>query len=256
MNNLNLKLKSDSYLEFLIDKYSKQLPNLSQAQVLQICYQIIEHDYPVKELLIELFSKDINLICHRDVLQPMSSRYLANFVSKRSDIFQGSLVYDIGTGTGIQAIAAVLSGAKKIIASDFYDAPIANAHANIEKLGLSSIINVSQTSLLDEKIHQEKADVIIFAHPYFGDHPILDFPVTTGMLDPGILVPQFLNDAKNFLKPNGSILTMHWSFAGQLNDPRTYLSQHPEYSIVEIENQNSSFIQKGNVSIMRLILSS
>lgn len=255
MSNLNLKLKSDSYLEFLIDKYSKQLPHLSHAQVLQICHQIIEHDYPVKELSIELFNKVINLICLRDVLQPMSSRYLAYFVSKRSDIFRDKLVYDVGTGTGIQAIAAVLSGAKKVIASDLYDAPIANAHANIEKLGLSSKINVSQASLLDEKIHYEKADVIIFAHPYFSDNPILDFPVTTGMLDPGILVPQFLNYAKDFLKPGGSILSIHWPFAGLTNDPRTYLDQHPEYAIAEIENQSSSFIQQGDISIMRIVLS-
>ena len=256
MSNLNLKLKSDSYFESLVDKYSKQLPHLSQSQVLQICQQIIEHDYQVKELSVELFNKNINLICHRNVLQPMSSRYLAYFVSKRSDIFQGSLVYDVGTGTGIQAIAAALSGARKVIASDFYEAPIANAYANIEKLGLSSVINVSRANLLDEKIHQEKADVIIFAHPYFSDSPILDFPVTTGMLDSGVLVPQFLNSAKDFLKPGGSILSIHWPFAGLINDPRTYLDQHPEYSIVEIENQNSSFIQQGDISIMRIVLSS
>jgi methylase of polypeptide subunit release factors len=254
MTNLNLKPNSNSYLEFLVDKYSGQLPNLSQSQVLQICHQIIEHDYQSKELSIELCNKEISLICYRDVLQPMSSRYLAHFVSKRRDIFQGSLVYDIVPGTASQAIAATLSGARKLIASDIYDAPVANACANIEKLGLSSIIKVSQADLFDEKVHQEKADAIIFAHPYFGDRPILDFPVTTGMLDPGVLVPQFLKYAKDFLKPGGSILSIHWPFAGQINDPRTYLDQHPEYSIVEIEKRRASFVQQGDISIMRIAL--
>ncbi len=60
----------------------------------------------------------------------------------------GMTVYDVGTGSGILAIAAALLGAKEIVAVDIDAVAVRVAQENIKDNGLSHVIDVRQGDLL------------------------------------------------------------------------------------------------------------
>ncbi|MDO4178533.1 MAG: 50S ribosomal protein L11 methyltransferase [Phascolarctobacterium sp.] len=60
----------------------------------------------------------------------------------------GMTVYDVGTGSGILAIASALLGAKKIVAVDIDAVAVRVAQENIKDNGLADIIDVRQGDLL------------------------------------------------------------------------------------------------------------
>ncbi|MCQ2358907.1 MAG: 50S ribosomal protein L11 methyltransferase [Phascolarctobacterium sp.] len=60
----------------------------------------------------------------------------------------GMTVYDVGTGSGILAIASALLGAKEIVAVDIDAVAVRVAQENIKDNGLSHIIDVRQGDLL------------------------------------------------------------------------------------------------------------
>lgn len=60
----------------------------------------------------------------------------------------GMTVYDVGTGSGILAIASALLGAKEIVAVDIDAVAVRVAKENIEDNGLSDVIDVRQGDLL------------------------------------------------------------------------------------------------------------
>lgn len=74
------------------------------------------------------------------------------------------IVLDLGTGTGILAIAAVRLGAREVLGIDWNPACVATARKNIEGNGLSSRIRVEEG--LAEEYLQQKAD-LLFANLHF-----------------------------------------------------------------------------------------
>lgn len=60
----------------------------------------------------------------------------------------GMTVYDVGTGSGILAIAAALLGAKEIVAVDIDAVAVRVAQENIKDNGLSHVVDVRQGDLL------------------------------------------------------------------------------------------------------------
>jgi ribosomal protein L11 methyltransferase len=73
-------------------------------------------------------------------------------------------VLDLGTGTGILAIAAVKLGAREVLGIDWNPACVATARKNVELNGLSSRIRVEEG--LAEEYLQQKAD-LLFANLHF-----------------------------------------------------------------------------------------
>ena len=73
-------------------------------------------------------------------------------------------VLDLGTGTGILAIAAVKLGAREVLGIDWNPACVATAWKNIELNGLSSRIRVEEG--LAEDYLRQKAD-LLFANLHF-----------------------------------------------------------------------------------------
>jgi len=71
----------------------------------------------------------------------------------------GMKVIDIGTGTGILAIAAALVGARDVLAIDLDPVAVRVARENIENNGLSHIVRAREGDLLEHV--EEAADVVV-----------------------------------------------------------------------------------------------
>ncbi len=71
----------------------------------------------------------------------------------------GMTAMDIGTGTGILAIAAAHMGAKRVLASDIDPMAVRVAKENIDINGFSEVIEAVEGNLLE--VCKEKADIVI-----------------------------------------------------------------------------------------------
>ncbi|MBQ3080047.1 MAG: 50S ribosomal protein L11 methyltransferase [Clostridia bacterium] len=71
----------------------------------------------------------------------------------------GMTAMDIGTGTGILAIAAAHMGASRVLASDIDPMAVRVAKENIEINGFSNVIEAVEGNLLE--VCKEKADIVI-----------------------------------------------------------------------------------------------
>lgn len=110
-------------------------------------------------------------------------------------------VLDIGTGSGIQAIAAAQNkNVKSVLATDVQKGVIDYCKKNIK----NHKIKFLQSDLF-EKV-KRKFDVIIFNPPYLPKALKLKDLTVEGGKKGYEVIERFLNDASNFLKPDGIIL--------------------------------------------------
>ncbi len=73
----------------------------------------------------------------------------------------GDVVIDVGTGTGILAIASAKLGARRVTALDFDENAVAQAAINIEKNNVKDIVRVYNSDLLTAlSADEEKADIV------------------------------------------------------------------------------------------------
>lgn len=111
----------------------------------------------------------------------------------------GKKVLDMGAGSGIQALAALKSEAKEVVASDIEK----EAVEYCKSLGINTI-----NSNLFEKI-KEKFDLIIFNPPYLPKNYKEDkenaIALSGGKRGDEIII-KFLKEAKKHLNKNGKIL--------------------------------------------------
>lgn len=97
----------------------------------------------------------------------------------------GMEVFDVGTGSGVLAIAAAKLGAARVVASDFDLVSVKTAKDNVAINGASETVEVRQGDLLSHIAHQ--ADVIVA-------NIIAD------------VIIRLLNDVPNKLKPGGALI--------------------------------------------------
>ena len=124
------------------------------------------------------------------------SYLLEKFVRKYS---KNKSILDMGTGTGILAIASIQSGADKVLASDINKGAV----KKVKRLGINAI----QSNLFSNI--NEKFDLIIFNPPYLPKDKREDKESalsTTGGKRGDEIIIRFLKNAKSHLNPNGFIL--------------------------------------------------
>jgi len=229
---------------------------LNEAQRKQVELQIREHHHTRYEVDIQLSNQESlkGFAVHRNVMRPekMASLFLAKWLLKNKRLFKGKTTVDMGCGAGIQGIVMAKHGAKKVIFSDISTEAVSNTKENVEKFGLRKESQIIQGNLF-EKI-KDKADIIVFNHPFFADEPIKDEPVSMTMLNRGDLISRFLEDSRKFLTKKGIIIMPFFHLAGEKNNPAI---QGPKYGYRVIEKfretiQHESTLQKGEISIYQL----
>jgi release factor glutamine methyltransferase len=82
----------------------------------------------------------------------------------------GARVLDIGTGSGILAVAASLAGAGQIIAIDVNEAAVECARLNARRYGVLGQVTVRQSDMFDA-LREEKFDLVLVNPPYFRGEP-------------------------------------------------------------------------------------
>ncbi len=114
-------------------------------------------------------------------------------------------VLDMGTGSGILALAAKKKGAKSVLGADIND----EAVEHVEKLGIKAVKS-DLFSNIDGKF-----DLIVFNPPYLPEDKREDKEsavITSGGKKGNEIITKFLNQAVNNLNKNGIILLLLSSF--------------------------------------------
>ena len=141
-------------------------------------------------------------VVSEDVFNPKF--YLTSeFMAKHISVTPEDEVLDIGTGSGIQAIAAG-QVARKVVAIDINPQAVRCARENVRRNGLEGIVSVLQGDLFSPLPPGALFDVILFTPPYFEGRVRTDFD--HALYDPRkSLAKRFLTEARGHLRPNGYI---------------------------------------------------
>lgn len=183
------------------------------------------------------------------VLRPMSSAALARFLYRSPEYYAGRTVLDLGCGSGIQGVVCAIRGASEVLFSDINPECATNSHTNISRLALGPSCRVVTGDLFDQV--DTKADLLVFAHPYFPGDPIPGDPVSLGMLNPGELVERFMGQARDFVR--GAILMPFLEWISPANDPREQGERHG-YRVREVYREDlKTGIQRGRLMIYELL---
>lgn len=81
-------------------------------------------------------------------------------IMTNKSLFEGKVVLDVGTGSGVLSIWAAQAGASKVFAVEYTDMA-KHARTLVENNGLSHIIEVIQSSVEDLELGDVKVDIII-----------------------------------------------------------------------------------------------
>lgn len=230
----------------------RHFPNLNEAQRKQIERQLEEHNHSNYTTDIELEGIILKgFQVNADVMRPevMASKILAEYIWKNNHLVKDKVVIDMGCGSGIQGIVAGLAGAKKVLFTDFSNATVKNTGNNVVKYGLQNKSEMVKGDLF-EAIN-EKADVIIFNHPFFADNPLNDIPVSFAMLEPGNLLQRFFSQAKNYCKER--IIMPFYHLAGEVNNPDIQCKKFNFKVSKEKITEMNLGLQKGEFSIYEII---
>lgn len=137
--------------------------------------------------------------------------YTSEFMAEHMEISVGDNVLDMGTGSGIQAIAAA-ERARKVTAVDISQAAVSYAKENVLENGLEDRISVQEGDLFSSLAADERFDVIIFTPPYLNGIPKTSFDRALFDNDKE-LVGRFFAEADSHLKPGGNIQMVYSSIA-------------------------------------------
>ena len=164
-------------------------------------------------------------------------KYVKQYVKK------GDKVLDMGTGSGIQAIAA-LKITDNVTAVDINKACIDNlkkTHPNIQAI---------QSDLFSNVPKNETFDLIIFNPPYLPEEKRETFEERT-VLSGGKygheLLERFFRQAKKYLKPEGKILVVFSSLTGDIKEKIQALG----YSMTRLAEESFFFEKIGVYYIAR-----
>ena len=180
------------------------------AEACQAAYGDSPHPYivPFTELLgvisanewrkkgLEIPALGGKIHAHYGVFAPTRHEYLDLLM--HAPLPPGRLALDIGTGTGVIAIALAKRGFKKIIATDNNPRAIACALSNVEHFDLKHQVDVRQLDLFPT----QKADLIVCNPPWIPGKP--SSVLETAVYDPDQqMLRGFIQQVGQHLTPSG-----------------------------------------------------
>ncbi len=123
-------------------------------------------------------------------------------------------VLDIGTGTGILALAAAALGAEKVLAVDLNPLCVSTTRKNISRNGLQSVVRaviedaletvMNEADLMIANIHMEVVERLIAADGFSGKHRV----ILSG------LMRSQANKVEYLLSKKGARIVQKWSSSG------------------------------------------
>lgn len=129
---------------------------------------------------IEIPALDITIHPHYGVFAPVRSEYikLAAQAPPPKLLAEQSIAFDIGTGTGVLAVALALRGVRRIVATDMDPRALHCARANLTRLNLMNQVKLVQTDLFPSG----QAALIVCNPPWIPARP--SSPLEHAIFDP------------------------------------------------------------------------
>ncbi|MCD6434677.1 MAG: methyltransferase [Candidatus Diapherotrites archaeon] len=120
-------------------------------------------------------------------------------------------VLDVGTGTGIIALASLFRGAAHITAIDINPEAIKNVKLNFRRIAMENKLKAFRSNLFENV--KGRFDVICFNPPYLPSEEIQEFAIDGGTEGREVL-DSFLYNVKGYLKRNGRVYFLQSSLNG------------------------------------------
>ncbi|HYP38812.1 MAG TPA: methyltransferase [Chloroflexia bacterium] len=120
-----------------------------------------------------VYVADMKLKVATGVFDPslhFTSAFLAEYLSRPGVVSPTDRVLDVGTGSGIAAIAAARVGAKDVVAVDVNPQAVICAQGNIARMGLRERVDVRESDLF-AAVPEEQFDLLVCNPPYFRGVP-------------------------------------------------------------------------------------
>jgi release factor glutamine methyltransferase len=134
-----------------------------------------------------------------------TSAFLAEYIGRPGVVAPTDRVLDVGTGSGIAAIAAARAGAKEVVAVDINPQAVRCAKDNVARMGLQERVEVRQSDMFGA-MRGEQFDLIVCNPPYFRGVPT---NLAEGAYMAGAdyeWLGRFSQEAKNHLAAEGRCL--------------------------------------------------
>ena len=144
--------------------------------------------------------EEIRIYPHYGVFSPVRGEYIDLLlkVPLPNALQKNSVAFDIGTGTGVLSVVLAVREISKIVATDSDQRAVICAQENIERLGLSSQVQIMKTHLFPD----EKAALIVCNPPWLPARP--SSSLEHAVYDPGSqMLKGFLSNLKMHLLPEG-----------------------------------------------------
>ncbi len=142
---------------------------------------------------------------------------------KHMPVVKNKRVLDLGTGSGVLAISAALSGAPEVLAVDIDPAAVLNARKNCQRAGVERIVTVIEGALFDQV--KGKFDIIL------ANLPILPAAWTEKKISVAGTFARFFADFENYLNVGGVALFCFASFGDQAALDQALLTCHSRWNI-------------------------
>lgn len=156
--------------------------------------------------------KGLDYVLFPDTFNPAYAKP-ALFLLENLGVKKGDVVLDPFTGSGIDAVFAVLKGASKAVAVDKFTMPWLCTKYNVCRLGLIDKIDVRQGDLFEPLKPKEKFDLIIANPPFKGAYAESD--IEASVRDPGHkTLSRFFAGASRRLMPKGRIRLVFSNIGG------------------------------------------
>jgi release factor glutamine methyltransferase len=129
------------------------------------------------------------------------------FFAKEIPIKKDEDFLEVGPGTGVISIFAVIKGAAHVTAVDINPAAVENTKENVNLHGAGDKVTVLQGDVFDPLPEDAKFDTIFWNTPFgYTDKEDIT-PLEKSVFDPGYKsTKKFVFGAKNHLKPGGHVL--------------------------------------------------
>lgn len=161
--------------------------------------------------MIENSDEQFDILTNEEVYPPNEDSFLLLDCMK---VGKGSYVLDMGTGTGILAIKAILLGASKVVAIDINPFASRCALRNVISKGLKSQISVLTGNLFSSLREEAMFDVILFNPPYL-QTKMSEYrrdwleKSWAGGRNGRAIINQFIDKLPAHLRPGGVLFLLH-----------------------------------------------
>jgi release factor glutamine methyltransferase len=116
---------------------------------------------------------------------------------------------EVGCGTGVTAVSAALAGCSRVLALDISAAAVANTQRNVERHGVTDVVEVLRSDLFDDVPAGRTFD-LIFWNSNFAEPPdgfVNGTDLHHAFFDPDYRAHErYLQEAPHWLSPGGRLL--------------------------------------------------